>query len=56
MVLRDHEGDIIFASCRFVRSCTSASEVELVGISGGIELTTSGVASLSSWSQTVVKR
>ena len=39
MILRDSNGPTIFASCRYLRTCTSPLEAELAAIKEGIELT-----------------
>ena len=38
MILRDHIGSIIFASCRFIQRCTSALEAEIAAILEGVSL------------------
>jgi ribonuclease HI len=38
MVLRDHEGEVIFLACRAVAFCTDATEVELMAIEEGLKL------------------
>ena len=39
MVLRDHNGAIIFASCRLLTSCASALEAEVAACMEGVALT-----------------
>lgn len=39
MILRNSSGVIIFASCGYLRACTSALETEFAAINEGIELT-----------------
>ncbi|KAK1660876.1 hypothetical protein QYE76_049035 [Lolium multiflorum] len=38
MVLRDHQGDMIFAACRMLRHCSDATEAELLAIEEGLSL------------------
>jgi hypothetical protein len=38
MILRDHEGEVIFLACRAVAFCTDATEVELMAIEEGLKL------------------
>ena len=38
MVLRDHEGTIIFSSCRHLISCNDILEVELLAMKEGLSL------------------
>jgi ribonuclease HI len=38
MVLRDHQGDMIFAACRVLRHCSDATEAELLAIEEGLSL------------------
>lgn len=38
MVLRDHAGDIIFASCRYIQRCASALEAEIAALLEGVAL------------------
>ncbi|KAI4973604.1 hypothetical protein ZWY2020_041385 [Hordeum vulgare] len=38
MILRDHEGAIIFSSCRYLFTCTDILEAELLAISERVKL------------------
>jgi ribonuclease HI len=38
MVLRDHEGHVIFAACRQLRRCRDATEAELEAMEEGLKL------------------
>ncbi|KAK1644352.1 hypothetical protein QYE76_062157 [Lolium multiflorum] len=38
MVLRDHQGDMIFAACRMLRHCSDATKAELLAIEEGLSL------------------
>jgi ribonuclease HI len=38
MVLRDQAGEIIFAACRSLRQCSSATEAEILAIEEGLQL------------------
>ena len=38
MVLRDHQGEVVFAACRKIDFCTDATEAELTAIEEGISL------------------
>jgi hypothetical protein len=38
MVLRDHEGQVIYAACRELKQCRNATEAELMAIKEGMQL------------------
>ena len=38
MILRDHTGAVIFASCRFIQRCTNALEAEMAALMEGVTL------------------
>ncbi|XBI04128.1 hypothetical protein VPH35_132466 [Triticum aestivum] len=42
MILRDHSGSIIFASCRFIQRCASALEAEATALMEGVTLALDG--------------